>query len=188
MTSIIYFALGIVAGVLLFVVGRRAISAWLRYRGTRVVTCPETSLPVGVDVDVKHAVGSASTGHLDLRLRDCTRWPERQNCGQECLAQIHASPEGCLAQNILANWYAGKTCHFCREAFGTIAWADRKPGLLSPQHRVLSWEEVPADTIPDVLKSHDPVCAHCLVTEKFRQQHADLVVERSTDGRELHVH
>jgi hypothetical protein len=188
MASIVYFALGIVAGVLLFVVGQRAIAAWMRYRGTRVVNCPENGVPVAVDVDVRHAVGSASRGHVDLKLSSCTRWPEKANCGQECLSQIEAAPADCLAQNILASWYAGKSCHYCRSEFGTIEWTDRKPGLLSPTHRVLGWEDVAPASIPEVLETHDPVCARCLVTERFRQQHADLVVERTVEGRELHVH
>jgi hypothetical protein len=188
MASIIYFALGIVAGVLLFVVGQRASAAWLRYRGTRVVNCPENGVPVAVDIDVRHAASSASRGNLDLKLRSCTRWPERAQCGQECLSQIEAAPADCLARNILASWYEGKSCHYCRSAFGKIEWTDRKPGLLSPEHRVLAWEDVAPEAIPVALETHDPVCANCLITEGFRQKHADLVVERTVEGRELHVH
>jgi hypothetical protein len=32
-------------------------------------------------------------GRPDLRLSDCTRWPERSKCSQECLSQaIQAEP------------------------------------------------------------------------------------------------
>ena len=66
----------------------------LTWRGDRLVTCPETRQPVGVALDLKH-VAATGIGHAPaLRLRTCTRWPERQDCGQECLAQIQAAPEG----------------------------------------------------------------------------------------------
>lgn len=68
-----------------------ALGAYLKYRGRMVVTCPETREQVGVRVDAKHAALTAAVGHPDLRLKSCTRWPEKRDCGQECLLQIVAA-------------------------------------------------------------------------------------------------
>ncbi len=58
------------------------------YRRRRVVTCPETGQATGVFVDAARAARSAWMGPLDLRLKSCTRWPERAGCRQECLDQL----------------------------------------------------------------------------------------------------
>ena len=50
------------------------IRAWLEMRGTRLVTCPETTQPVGVELDLGHVVLSAAGGDPEYRLRDCTRY------------------------------------------------------------------------------------------------------------------
>jgi len=54
-----------------------AIRSWLKYRGKRLVTCPETQRPEAVDVAVRRAALEAFLGHREVRLRDCSRWPER---------------------------------------------------------------------------------------------------------------
>jgi len=57
------------------------------YSGPRVVTCPETHQQVAVTIDAAHA---AATGLCDtprFRLADCTRWPARIQCAQDCLPE-----------------------------------------------------------------------------------------------------
>jgi hypothetical protein len=112
-------------------------------------------------------------------LRDCSRWPERQGCGQECLKQIELSPDGCLVRHILGGWYEGKNCAICRKPFGEINWADHKPALLSPHGKNVEWAEIRAETVPDVLATHAPVCWNCHIVRTFCQQHPDLVLDRS---------
>src|SRR5579862_2998377 len=58
-----------------------------RYSGGRLVACPENQQAATVSVDARHAAATGIHGHPDLRLCDYTRWPERANCGQECLSQ-----------------------------------------------------------------------------------------------------
>ncbi|HLJ78708.1 MAG TPA: DUF1761 domain-containing protein [Acidobacteriaceae bacterium] len=58
-----------------------------RYSGGRLVACPENQQAATVSVDARHAAATGIHGHPDLRLCDCTRWPERANCGQACLSQ-----------------------------------------------------------------------------------------------------
>src|SRR4051812_21294683 len=87
----------------------RLLSIWFRERGSRAIVCPENLRPAGVKVDAGHAALTALAGMEKLRLSACNRWPERAGCGQECLSQIEASPEGCLVRKLLEKWYEGKS-------------------------------------------------------------------------------
>jgi Protein of unknown function (DUF1761) len=58
-----------------------------QYAGSRAVTCPESGRPVAVTFDTTHAAMTGLTGRPDLQIADCTRWPARANCGQECLPE-----------------------------------------------------------------------------------------------------
>jgi hypothetical protein len=57
------------------------------YSGSRLVSCPENKRPGVVSIDAKHAVSTGIDGRPDLRLCDCSRWPERSNCDQACLSE-----------------------------------------------------------------------------------------------------
>lgn len=162
----------------LFVFGRRLAVAWLRYRGTRVVVCPESREMVAVRVDAKHAALSAPQGRVDLRLESCTRWPEKAGCGQECLGQIESAPDACLLRSILADWYQGKRCAFCGREFHAIHWHDHEPGLVAPKGAIVAWEAFRPEEVLDVLATHKPVCWDCRVAESFRHEHPALVTDR----------
>jgi len=56
-----------------------------RYRGTRLVRCPETGIRTAVDIDAAHAAWTAALGEPRLRVRWCRRWPEREGCARGCL-------------------------------------------------------------------------------------------------------
>jgi hypothetical protein len=155
-----------------------AVNFFLKYSGQRVVTCPETRRPAAVRVGVGRAALKILAGPQRLRLSECSRWPERAGCGQECLSQIEAAPEGCLVRNIVARWYAGKECVYCHKPFGEINWLDHKPALMDPELKTVQWDQVPAEHLPDVLATHLPVCWNCHVVESFRREHSDLIVER----------
>jgi hypothetical protein len=162
----------------LYVFGRRLATAWVRFRGARVVVCPENREIVAVEVDARHAALSASQGRIDLRLDSCTRWPEKAGCGQECLGQIETAPEACLLRNILADWYQGKSCAFCGRAFHSVHWHDRKPGLRAPDGTIRNWDGFRPEQVIDVLATHVPVCWDCRVAESFRREHPELVTDR----------
>jgi hypothetical protein len=162
----------------LFIYGRRLLAAWLSYRGTRVVVCPENRQVVAVEVDASHAAWTSPQGKTELRLEACTRWPEKASCGQECLHQIENAPEACLLRNILADWYRGQACAFCGRRFDEIRWHDHRPALLSPDGALVSWSGFLPEQIRDVLASHRPVCWDCDVAEEFRRAHPELVTDR----------
>jgi hypothetical protein len=174
MTSLI---IAFAAGLLVFVAVQAAI-AWRRWRGTRLITCPETRRPAAVEVDLSHAVLGSLAGRPDLRLRDCTRWPERRTCGQTCLMQIEESPGDCLVRVMLERWYEGRSCVYCAKPFDVIRWHDHRPGLRAPDGRLREWSRIRPETLREVLASHEPVCWNCLMTEGFRKRFPELVVER----------
>lgn len=149
-----------------------------KYRGKRLIICPETKKTEAVEIATGKAAVKAMLGP-ELRLKDCTRWPERADCGQYCLSQIEEAPEDCLVTNIVARWYEGKSCTYCGKPFAQLNWHQHRPALLDPQGRTVQWNEVPAQTLPDVLLTHKPVCWHCHVHESFRHDHPELVTDRS---------
>jgi hypothetical protein len=152
--------------------------AYVRYRGRRVITCPETKAPAAVEVNAVQAALDSIAGSPEPRLQDCSRWPERQACGQECLSQIEDAPDGCLVASLVRGWYAGKECVLCRKGIGDLHWYDRRPALIDAAGRTVQWDDVPAQNLPDLLRTHRPVCWSCHVAETFRREHPDLVVDR----------
>lgn len=64
-----------------------ALQLYRYYSGGRAVTCPETRQQVAVSFDVLRAVLSRAMGRAGWRLADCTRWPTRVDCGQECIPE-----------------------------------------------------------------------------------------------------
>ena len=174
--TILYLVLGLLV-VSMIPVGVLALREFIRYRGTRVVTCPETKQPVAVRVDKGHAAATSMFGEERLRLESCTRWPERRSCGQECLAQIEESPEGCLVRTMLTSWYDRAFCVLCRQPIGAIHWGDNKPALLAPDGRTLEWTDIPPETLPRVLATHEPVCWNCHVARTFHEKFPDLVID-----------
>src|SRR5512147_927331 len=105
-------------------VGARTL---FRYRATRVVQCPETGLPAAVHVDGARAALGSAIGGADLRLQSCSRWPERNVCGQHCLSQIETAPADCFARTLLVDWYRGSSCALCGKAIGRLHWVEHKP-------------------------------------------------------------
>jgi hypothetical protein len=74
---------------LLAAVAYPLVHTWLRYRGTRIVRCPQTGGTAAIDLDARYAAAShASMGYPMLRVGTCSIWPRHQDCDQECLAQI----------------------------------------------------------------------------------------------------
>ena len=154
------------------------LKVYLRYRGKGVVVCPETRQPVSIEVDARHAALSLTRGEPELRLNNCSRWPERSGCGQECLSQVEWAPENCMVQLMLSNWFKNKSCVYCGKLFDKINWTDHKPALLNLDCRTVEWKDIPPEELYDALTTHLPVCWNCHVAETFRREHPDLVVDR----------
>ncbi len=169
----------VVAAVALFLTVRLT-RTYLAAHGTRVVPCPENHRKAEVALDARAAALSGVLHAPVLRLRSCTRWPEKQNCGQDCLAQISEAGESCLLRNIVAGWYAGKSCVLCQRPIGEIDWATHKLGLMTPEGNLIGWAQVDAEQIDRILATHSPVCFPCHVTNTFVREHPEMIVDRSS--------
>ncbi|HLV86083.1 MAG TPA: hypothetical protein VKV39_03845 [Candidatus Sulfotelmatobacter sp.] len=161
------------------------VRAYLDFRGRRLVTCPETSNTAAVQVDSGQAAAGAFLSEPTLRLKECSRWPERQGCGQECLQQIEADPEKCLVWNIVAKWYEGKVCVFCRKPIRPLSHMEHAPALLGREFRTIEWKDVRPEELPAIFSTHQPVCWDCHVAETFRRKHPELVVDRRPDPKRI---
>ena len=165
----------VVVGYLLF----RGLRSYLGLRGKRLITCPENQKPAAVDLDAAQLAKEAVFGTPHLRLSECSRWPERQGCGQECLKQIETAPEGCLVRRIVADWYKGKTCVFCGKSVDvTEEWVGHVPALLNPRRKLFTGIRSRPESLPDVFQTYSPVCWSCHVAETLRREHPELVVDR----------
>ncbi len=165
-------ALGVIATIVLIPILRV-------YRGMRVVACPETKRPAAVKVD---AFRAALTLFGDepgrLRLSNCSRWPEKAGCGQECLGEIERDAEACLVRNIVAGWYRGQACVFCAKPLPEVTWSEHRPALLSPDGMTVSWKDVKPENLPDVFSTHKPVCWDCHVVQSVVRERPDVVTVR----------
>jgi hypothetical protein len=97
-----------------------------QYAGVRAVICPETRSQVAVSFNSAHAAITGLTGKTDLRIADCTRWPERARCGQECIPEAVRQKPYTLGEVVVktkriyhlpvllaafASWYLGAVWH-----------------------------------------------------------------------------
>ncbi len=166
-----------------------ALQAWplyQRFRGPRVVTCPETGRAAGVEVAARRVAATALRLHPEIRLESCSRWPERRDCGQDCLRQIEAAPEDCLVRNVLARFYVERACAFCGKPFGAIHWHDHKPALRRSDGTTVEWARLRPEQVPEALETAKPVCWNCHVAETFRREHPELVTDRPWSYDERH--
>jgi len=160
---------------MLLVAGR----AYFKHRGTRVVTCPETDSPAAVRVDAGRIMASSSIGEPDLRLVSCSRWPERKLCGQPCLAQIEAAPAECVVRTTLVEWYQNSSCGLCGKDIGEIHWVEHKPALLTPDRKMVEWEEISPEQIAQVMATHQRVCWRCHVSNSMRERFPGFQAEHA---------
>jgi hypothetical protein len=156
----------------------RLASAWWTYRGQRVVTCPETKRPAGVAVNAAHAALTAFGKAPELRLSECTRWPEKAGCGQECLGEIRDLGADCLVRNIIAKWYHDKDCAVCGQPIGEIDWTGSRPALLMPDQESVEWKQIPADELIGTLAAALPICFACHTAKRLVKEHPELVTDR----------
>ena len=149
-----------------------------RYRGSRIVTCPETKKPAIVEINSLHASLTSTVGLADIRLQDCTRWPIKGQCGQQCLMDLDVAPDRCLVSGVLMRWYRDKHCVYCSKVFSEVHWVDHRPALLSPEGKLLTWNAVNMTQLSNVLETHSPVCWDCYIAQEFRIDHPDMVTFR----------
>jgi hypothetical protein len=156
-----------------------ALRTWMKVRGARIVVCPETQLPVAVNVDVGHNVVSAILGGPDVRLTACSRWPERQDCDQPCTRQIEIAPSDTDPRTIAGHYFSKERCAICSRPIEPPSHTAQQPGFMEPvTHRVQTWNELPAWDLPRAIATFQPLCSNCTLAELFRQRSPDRVTDR----------
>jgi hypothetical protein len=176
MTTGSIYVIVVLLGVACFFVAV-GVRAFVKYRGVRVITCPETKQPAAVRVDAGHAAVSTAWDRTELRLDQCSRWPERSGCDQACLKEVSAAPHDCLLRSILTRWFDGKTCFYCQKPVALRTHA-QQPALRVPDGRTLDFSAIRPEELVAHLDECTPVCFDCHLSEQFRREYADRVTER----------
>lgn len=170
--------IGIVAIVLVYLVAVFVDRRYRKYKGHMVVECPETHLPVDVELDAPHATITEMLGQQYLMLKSCTRWPEREDCDQACTHSIIVDPKRSQLSSRLSEWYRGKNCVYCERPFDDdVTQSGHEPSLMSPARTLVEWKDVRGDQLQHVLDTHLPVCWNCHAAESFRRKYPDLVID-----------
>jgi len=177
-TTVGFLIATILIAVAFFFGIRWFIRARINYGGTRVITCPETKRPADVEVDSVHAALTSVIGRTDIRLQNCSRWPIKENCGQECLTNLDVASDECLVSSVLMKWYRGKKCIHCGVAFEELNWTDHQPALRSAAGGLVTWRDISITDVSKVLDTYRPVCWNCSIAQWFAAEHSDLVVYR----------
>jgi hypothetical protein len=60
---------------------------------------------------------------------------------------------------------------------GALHWFEHRPGLLTPENRAVSWEEIPAKELPTALAEDRPICSDCFLAESFREKFPERVID-----------
>lgn len=167
---------------------RWLIRARSQYGGARVVTCPDTEHPASVEVDALHTALTSAIGFPDIRLQNCSRWPVKKDCGQECLLDLDVAPDECLVRGVLMKWYRGKKCVSCKTTFGDLHVTDHKPALRNADGELLVWSQVSLAGIGNVIQTHQPICWNCYIAQSFVKDHPELVVYRPWKDVALEKH
>jgi hypothetical protein len=184
MNSVIYLFVAAVVVLSIYLGLRYFLRTSAKFRGARVITCPETGHQAMVEVDASHAALTSLAGQTEIRLESCWRWPLNKDCGQECIGQLDVAPPECLVRSVLSKWYRGKKCAFCDRPFADIQWFDHKPALIcTDDGRTVDWREVSMPELTAVMATHLPVCWNCHIARTFKREHPDLVVERPAPRR-----
>lgn len=90
-------------------------------------------------------------------------------------ARINPHDAATTAQ--LKRYFEGKACAACNRPIPPVHAP--RPGLLnSTTHEAIAWDDIPVGNLSATLDSHMPICPNCLITETFRRQYPELIVDR----------
>jgi hypothetical protein len=79
----------------------------------------------------------------------------------------------------LKHFFEGKQCAACSRPIPPVHAGEMRPGLLNANpHEAIAWDDILAANLSTTLASHVPICSNCLISETFRRQHPELVVDR----------
>ena len=145
----------------------QALQSYYANRGRQAAVCPGSGEAVNVEVDNAYAFRTALDGLEHSRLKSCSHWPEQGDCGQECLAQVDASPEN--VERLLSMWYEGKSCAICTRSLQPSDWQRSRVGLLNEHYRRVEMRQIYPDNLQAALRQMRPLCWSCHLEERARQ-------------------
>ncbi len=71
-----------------------AADTFRRFRTKRSLSCPVTGGEAEVGIDAGRAAWTSAFGRALLRVKNCSLWPARKNCPQDCLHLPETEGEG----------------------------------------------------------------------------------------------
>jgi hypothetical protein len=144
-----------------------SLQSYFQNRGRQSVACPENGEPVDVEVDRKYSFWMALRGQEHTRLQSCSRWPEKGDCGQECLTQVDPSPEN--VERLMLGWYRGKSCAICTRAITPSDWRRGRLAWLDDEHKLVELRQVNLRQLQFALEGMRALCWTCHQEERARQ-------------------
>jgi hypothetical protein len=157
-----------------------SLQNYYQNRGRQSVTCPDSGQPVDVEVDNRFAFWTALRGQEHWRLQSCSRWPEKGDCGQECLAEIEPSPEN--VERLLTKWYEGKSCAICTRALSPSDWRRSRLAVLNEQQKLFELRHMFLEELQTALQHMRPLCWNCHQEERARQTLAPRILKGDRHG------
>jgi hypothetical protein len=70
-----------------------------RFRTKKSLRCPETGREAEVGIDAGRAALTSAFGRALLRVKNCSLWPERKECAQDCV-RSESEVEEARRQNV----------------------------------------------------------------------------------------
>ena len=72
----------------------------------------------------------------------------------------------------------GESCAECARQIDPIVWHDRPPALLGPDGSTREWKEVAPEELPELFRTHRPLCWSCHNITAFQREFPGLAFER----------
>ena len=157
-----------------------SLQNYYKNRGRQSVVCPDSRESVDVEVDRKFAFLAALRGQEHSRLESCTRWPEKGDCGQECLAQLDPSPEN--IERLLTKWYEGKSCAICTRSLSPSDWRRSRLAVLNQQGKLFELREMTLERLQSALERMRPLCWNCHQEERARHPVTPRILKGDRHG------
>jgi hypothetical protein len=79
---------------------------------------------------------------------------------------------------LVTHWYEGHSCAYCGKPITAPTSTHHPPALRGPDGITVEWSELKPERLPDLFRTHQPVCWNCHLAESFIRTHPELVVER----------
>jgi hypothetical protein len=175
--------------IVLFVIGSVLVTGlpvalslqnYYQNRGRQSALCPDSGQPADIEVDHEYAFWTALRGQEHSKLKSCSRWPEKADCGQECQVQINPSPEN--VDRLLSKWYEGKSCAICQRGLSASDWRRSRLALLNEQHKLFELRHMHLDELQATLQHMRPLCWNCHQEERARQASPAKVLKGDRHG------